>query len=63
MALDEIDRYWPGLPTVSLGSPLPPSIGGKFIQPRPPLGTKLPPLATWIPYDQEPCSIIAALPV
>ena len=62
-ALDEIERYWPGLPTVLLGSPLPPAIGGKFIQPRPPDLTKSPPLATWMPYDQEPCSIIAALPV
>ncbi len=31
VAFDEIDRYWPGLPTVSLGSPLPPSTGGKFM--------------------------------
>src|SRR5215467_9220015 len=61
--LDEIERYWPGLPTVSVGSPLPPSIPGKFIQPSPPDLTKSPPLATWMPYDQEPCSIIAALPV
>ena len=31
VALEEIDRYWPGLPTVLLGSPLPPSTGGKFM--------------------------------
>ena len=30
-ALEEMEKYWPGLPTVSLGSPLPPSTGGKFI--------------------------------
>src|SRR5690349_687376 len=63
VAFEEIDRYWPGLPTVLLGSPLPPSMAGKLVKPRPPLLTKLPPLACWIPYDQEPCSIIAALPV
>src|SRR5262245_23638043 len=61
--LEEIERYWPGLPTVSVGSPLPPSIPGKFIQPSPPDLTKSPPLATWMPYDQLPCTIIAALPV
>src|SRR6266540_5890638 len=63
LAFEEIDRYWPGLPTVSLGSPLPPSTGGKFMKPSPPLATKSPPSAFWMPYDQEPCSIIAALPV
>jgi hypothetical protein len=31
VAFDEIDRYCPGLPTVLLGSPLPPSTGGKFM--------------------------------
>ena len=31
VAFEEIDRYWAGLPTVSLGSPLPPSTGGKFM--------------------------------
>jgi hypothetical protein len=31
VALEEIDRYWPGLPTVLLRSPLPPSTGGKFM--------------------------------
>src|SRR5262245_21980317 len=62
-AFDVIERYWPGLPTVSVGSPLPPSIPGKFIQPSPPDLTKSPPLATWMPYDHEPCTIIAALPV
>ena len=31
VAFAEIERYWPGLPTVSLGSPVPPSTGGKFM--------------------------------
>src|SRR3954465_1334911 len=62
VALDEIERYWPGLPTWLLGSPLPPVVG-KFIQPSPPPLTKSPPLAWWMPYDQLPCTIMAALPV
>src|SRR3954447_12675261 len=49
VALEEIDRYWPGLPTVLLGSPLPPSTGGKFIQPRSPPLTKSPPS-----FDMDP---------
>src|SRR3954465_1731058 len=28
---EEIERYWPGLPTVLLGSPLPPSTVGKLL--------------------------------
>src|SRR5690349_21115307 len=63
LAFEEIERYWPGFPTVFLGSPLPPSIPGKFMKPRAPLLTKSPPCACWMPYDQEPCTIIAALPV
>src|ERR687886_685276 len=63
LALEEIERYWPGLPTVSLGSPLPPSTGGKFIQPRLPPLTKSPPSFFMPPYVHVPCSIIAALPV
>lgn len=31
LAFEEMERYCPGLPTVSLGSPLPPSTGGKFM--------------------------------
>src|SRR6187401_383996 len=27
-AFEEMERYWPGLPTVSLGSPVPPSTPG-----------------------------------
>ncbi len=30
-AFEEMDRYWAGLPTVLLGSPLPPATGGKFM--------------------------------
>src|SRR5205814_5056736 len=63
VAFDEIARYWPGLPTVSLGSPLPPSTDGKFMYPRCPPLTKFPPLPFIEPYVQVPCSIMAALPV
>jgi hypothetical protein len=49
VAFEEIDRYWAGLPTVSLGSPFPPSTPGKFIQPRCPPVTKSPPLAFMLP--------------
>jgi hypothetical protein len=49
VAFDEIDRYWPGLPTVLVGSPLPPSTGGKFIQPRFPPLTKSPPSSDMLP--------------
>ena len=31
VAFDEIDRYCAGLPVVAVGSPLPPSTGGKFM--------------------------------
>ncbi len=60
LALEEMDRYWAGLPTVSLRSPLPPSTAGKVMKPSEPLGTKSPPSACWMPYDQAPCSIMAA---
>lgn len=63
LAFEEMDRYWAGLPTVLLGSPLPPSTGGKVMWPSPPPETKSPPSVCWMPYDQAPCSIIAALPV
>ena len=31
LAFEEMDRYCAGLPTVLLGSPVPPSTGGKFM--------------------------------